>query len=72
VADNVLQIYSPDSLEYKYHEHEPSTNQKRLKLLWYNKDEFDNYLGFSDGIFDPDYDELRYLELSRVNNRLAA
>lgn len=59
ITDNTLDIYTLDSLEYNA---EDSVNNiKRIGLTWYNKDEYDNYLGFSDGIFDPEYDEEEYL-----------
>jgi hypothetical protein len=59
ITDNTLDIYTLDSLEYSA---ENSVNNiKRIGLTWYNKDEYNNYLGFSDGIFDPEYDEEEYL-----------
>lgn len=59
ITDNTLDIYTLDSLEYSAED--SVNNTKRIGLTWYNKDEYDNYLGFSDGIFDPEYDEEEYL-----------
>jgi hypothetical protein len=70
VGDNVLEIYSPDSLEYAYENYNDSTNLKKIGLLWYNKDNFDKYLGFSDGLYDPDYKEEIYLKVSKKDSRL--
>lgn len=70
VADNVLQIYSPNSLDYKYYLHTDVTNRKKIELVWYNKNEFDKYLGFSDGYYDPTYDEIEYLKIAKIDNRL--
>jgi hypothetical protein len=41
-----------------------------MKILWINKDDENRYVGFSDGVYDPDYDELEYLEISKENTRL--
>ena len=41
-------------------------------MLWYNKDEDNTYIGFSDGIYDSGYDEITYLEISEVDSRLVA
>jgi hypothetical protein len=43
---------------------------KTLKLLWYNKTEHNEYLGFSDGIADLDYDEETYRNTIHYNERL--
>jgi hypothetical protein len=40
--------------------------------LWYNKDEDGKYLGYSDGIYDENYNEKEYLESTKVENRLIA
>lgn len=34
--------------------------QKNFSSLWYNKDSNNKYIGFSDGIYDAEYDELTY------------
>jgi hypothetical protein len=38
--------------------------------VWYNKDELDGYVGFSDGIYDPNYDEIAYLKENYASARL--
>lgn len=70
--DNVVKIYAENGLTYKYHNATDNTNLKKLGLLWYNKDDNNTYVGFSDGIYSPEYDELEYIELSRMDTRLLA
>jgi hypothetical protein len=41
-----------------------------MGLLWLNKDDNGQYVGFSDGVYDNHYDELEYLELSKSLTRL--
>jgi hypothetical protein len=36
---------------YKYNPANDSTNLKKIGLVWYNKDENNKYVGFSDGIY---------------------
>ena len=72
MEDNKLQIYSLDSQEYNYHFPTEQTNTKKIGLAWYNKNEFNKYLGFSDGIYDPKYDEKTYLTEAKTNNRMVA
>ena len=72
IGDNILQIYTPNALTYRYNNHTQSSNLKRMGLIWYNKDENNRYLGFSDGDYDFDYDEAEYLKLSEKNSRLLA
>jgi hypothetical protein len=43
-----------------------------MGIVWYNKDENDKYIGFTDGVYDINYDEIEYLKLSEKNNRLLA
>jgi hypothetical protein len=43
-----------------------------LGLVWYNKDENNKYVGFSDGLYDLNYDEIEYLEKRAVDGRLLA
>lgn len=70
VEDNTLQIYTGDTLTYNI---EGSTDNSRdMGLLWYNKDEDNTYIGFSDGLYDPEYDELEYLDISEVDSRLTS
>jgi hypothetical protein len=71
IEDNTLKIYTTDSTTYKYCDgNGDETNNKHLGLVWYNKDELDGYVGFSDGIVDPDYDEIQYLKASYADTRL--
>ena len=87
IGDNTLQIYTESDPQYKYFGHEPypydaklgypniinkATNEKTLGLLWYNKNDLNEYLGFSDGIYDPDYDEITYLSEANQDARLIA
>ena len=87
IGDNTLQIYTENDPQYKYFGHEPypydaqlgypntinkATNEKTLGLLWYNKNDLNEYLGFSDGIYDPNYDEITYLSEANQDARLIA
>lgn len=72
VEDNIVKLYSSNSLSYNYNPDTDATNLKNIGLLWYNKDEFNSYLGFTDGLYDPDYDELEYLKESNTDSRLVA
>lgn len=87
IGDNTLQIYTESDPQYKYFGHEPypydaqlgypntinkATNEKTLGLLWYNKNDLNEYLGFSDGIYDPNYDEITYLSEANQDARLIA
>ena len=87
IGDNTLKIYTENDPAYRYQGHTPSpydrklgypnqinadTNLKQLGLLWYNKNDLNEYIGFSDGIYDPNYDEIEYLDLTREDTRLTA
>lgn len=72
VDDNVVQIYSDDGLFYNYDPHSEKTNLKKIGLMWYNKDDNNKYLGFSDGIYNPNYDELEYIQESSADANLMA
>ena len=72
VEDNVVRIYSENGLSYDYNPHSAATNQKKIGLMWYNKDENNKYLGFSDGVYEKAYDELEYLRESSYDTRLTA
>ena len=87
IGDNTLKIYTENDPAYRYQGHTPSpydrklgypnqinadTNLKQLGLLWYNKNDLNEYIGFSDGIYDPNYDEIEYLDLAREDTRLTA
>ena len=55
IADNTVKLYSPDSLFFNEIR---GDRQKNIGLLWINKDEYDNFIGFSDGIYDLEYNEI--------------
>ena len=67
MEDNTIRLQTDDGLTYNG---ENLSNAKKISLLWYNKNEHDQYVGFSDGIVDKDYDELQYLAESAQHNRL--
>lgn len=71
IEDNSLKFYTPDSTTYVYHNGEgDSSNNKRLGLIWYNKNENNGYVGYSDGVYDPNYDEIQYLKFAHTDSRL--
>lgn len=71
IEDNSLKFYTPDSTTYKYHNgNGDETNDKRFGLIWYNKNENNGYVGYSDGVYDPDYDEIQYLQFAHTDSRL--
>lgn len=72
IDDNTVKLYTNEPLEYDRLSEDESTNTKGIGLLWYNKNEDGQYLGFSDGIVDRDYDEIAYLQLSEKDSRLLA
>lgn len=72
VEDNKLQIYTESDLQYVYGNPTIDTNLKTMGLLWLNKDDNNQYVGFSDGVYDYAYDELDYIEKSKTENRLIA
>jgi hypothetical protein len=41
-----------------------------MGLVWYNKTDSNEYVGFSDGVYDPTYDEMEYLRESYADSRL--
>lgn len=67
ITDNTLKLFSRDSLKYTQNDYNRS-----LEILWYNKDEDGKYLGYSDGIYDENYNEKEYLEKTKAENRLIA
>jgi hypothetical protein len=75
VNDNVFKIFCNDKLTYNDDNNvttESIDDYKELGLLWYNKDENGKYIGFSDGIADEDYDEIKYIKESSADARLLA
>ena len=72
IDDNTVKIYTNDPSTFDTNNTNISYNTKDIALLWYNKDEDGKYLGFSDGYYDPNYDELQYLAESEFDSRLTA
>ena len=72
IPDNTIELFTSSSPYYVYKDATPVTNRKELEVLWYNKTENNEYIGFSDGLYDPDYDEIEYLKKSSFNSRLMA
>ena len=70
VSDNTLELFTPSSPYYVYDNASTGTNRKELEVLWYNKTENNEYVGYSDGLFDLKYDEIEYLKKSNLNSRL--
>jgi hypothetical protein len=63
-----LQLYTSDV--ETYHSDDSIVDDRTLKLLWYNKSENNEYIGFSDGIWDDEYNEETYLARIQSNERL--
>jgi hypothetical protein len=72
IPDNTVQLYSSDSTGFKHFAATNETNTKRIDLLWYNKNEDNQYLGFTDGVEKPDYDEVDYLNLTETERKIIA
>lgn len=73
--NNTFKIYCNDSREYNQDNNittESIDDYKEFGLLWFNKDDNGKYLGFSDGIYDPNYDEIEYIKASAADGRLMA
>ena len=68
ISSNKLKLYTSD-IE-TYHSEDSLIDTRTMQLLWYNKSEDNVYIGFSDGIYDADYDEEEYLNTVRANTRL--
>ena len=71
----IINVVIPDKIDKKQKklfEELNDTNLKTIGLLWYNKDADNQYIGFNDGIYTPQYDELEYLALARMDTRLLA
>lgn len=71
IENNSLKFYTLNSTTYKYNGgNGDETNNKSFGLIWYNKNELDGYTGYSDGIYDPNYDEINYLKFAHTDSRL--
>lgn len=73
VEDNKVEIQTAESLNYN----DPTTdvdNTKIIRLQWYNKDENNQYIGFSDGIVpeSTEENELDYAKRLFEHNRIVA
>lgn len=69
VEDNKVVIYTEDDLVYN---NANTENEKSISIVWYNKDENNKYIGFSDGIVDDKYDEKEYSKKLSNHERIAA
>ena len=70
-TDNTVKLYTNDSLTYN--QKDPTSTTKNLRFAWYNKDENNKYLGFSDGLCAPEYDEItQYILPNKALLRLRA
>lgn len=69
VEDNKVVIYTEDDLAYN---NANTENEKSISIVWYNKDENNKYIGFSDGIVDDKYDEKEYSKKLSNHERIAA
>lgn len=72
ITDNALQLYTTSPIYYNYVNPTSETNEKTLGLLWLNKNDKNEYVGYSDGLYDRQYDEITYRKLSNQNSRLTA
>jgi hypothetical protein len=52
IPDNTFEIYTPDRLTYSL-----ENKQKNIYSIWYNKNDNNEFIGFTDGIPDITYDE---------------
>lgn len=73
VEDNKVEIQTAESLNYN----DPTTdvdNTKIIRLQWYNKDENNQYIGFSDGVVpeSTEENELDYAKRLSEHNRIVA
>lgn len=72
IGDNSLKIYTNNTQAFDHREGSTSGyNKKKLQMLWYNKSENNEYLGFSDGVYEEGgYDEEAYLAAISTDTRL--
>jgi hypothetical protein len=63
IADNTFEIYTNNPLSYSQLKTEDEGyNFKNIYSIWYNKNEDNEFLGFSDGVVDESYDEDAYFK----------
>lgn len=72
IEDNTLQIFTSSPPYYIYNNQSAATNKKDIELLWFNKTDNNEFIGFKDGLFDLAYDEIDYLKKSNLDARLVA
>lgn len=72
VDNRSLQIYTLSPSTYVYENPTSETNEKKIGIVWYNKTDNSEYIGFSDGIADLAYDEIDYINKSTADARLIA
>ena len=65
-----FKIFTPDSMTYRIGSENNLTRQ--LGLQWINKTELNEYIGFSNGIYEANYDEISYLKQKEYNEALVA
>jgi hypothetical protein len=65
-----VKVYTNDSTNFRSDDNED--DNRTLRLQWYNSSENNEYIGFSDGVYDPDYNEENYLSAAAANTRLLA
>lgn len=70
IGDDVLKLYTTDSSYYAYST--PEANDRTMGIVWYNKDDDNQYLGFSDGVYDLSYDEEVYIAEAAEDNKIAS
>ena len=70
IEDNTLNLYTYDSIVFDYDKQTEEDNKRNLQFIWYNKDENNKYIGFSDNKIDDkteNYDEMEYLDINAKN-----
>lgn len=60
VEDNTFKIVNQSGNIIYNNPEDINPLQKDVSILWFNKDENNNYIGFSDGIYDSSYSEDAY------------
>ena len=68
IEDNTLTLYTEDSPLFDYDKKSEADNTRSLRFSWFNKDDNNKYIGFSDNKTDEkskSYDEMAYLDLSK-------
>lgn len=67
--DNTLVLSCNEPIEYTSNDDEKKL-ERNLLLTWYNKDEINKYIGFSDGLIDLNYDEIESNKQKEADSRL--